>query len=553
MLAAVILVAVSLPPARMALTGTAGDGSIAGVLHVHTSRSDGRGSPDEVAAAAARAGLQFLMFTDHGDGTRIPDPPAYRSGVLCLDGVEISTSGGHYIAFGMAPSPYPLGGEPRDVVEDVRRLGGIGIVAHPDSPRTELQWRDWDLPFDGMEIVNLDTGWRLPQEASRWAAVGRLLGALLAYPFRPEEAMANLLTPDRTSLERYRSLANSRRIIGVAGSDAHARLDLWSADPQESGISLPLPGYESVFRALTVRVRPREALVDDPQRAEESLLAGIRAGHAYVAIDGVASPPTLRFTAERGQQRFEAGDELAGGESATLRVESNAPRPFTTRIWHDDHILAAGNRGEGLTVEATAAGAYIAEIRATDRSGEPPWIISNPIYIRGSAPLPPAATWHPQETRLLVDPGAWHPEAELTSLATVNRADTGTGVVLRYRLGDGDPVHQFAAAAVETPGGLGSYDRLRLVLRSDHDMRLSVQARVAVEPGRDDRWQRSLFVDRQQRERTVLFSNMTPIGQTATPRPRLGEVHSLVFVVDLAHARPGASGRVWFDEVGLQR
>src|SRR5207248_2826949 len=89
------------------------------------------------------------------------DAPAYRSGVLCLDGVEVSTMGGHYIALDMPPAPYPLGGEARDVVDDVRRLGGFGIVAHPDSPKPELQWREWDAPFDAMEMVNPDTGWRV--------------------------------------------------------------------------------------------------------------------------------------------------------------------------------------------------------------------------------------------------------------------------------------------------------------------------------------------------------------------------------------------------------
>ena len=62
---------------------------MAGTLHIHTNRSDGGAGPDEIAAAAARAGLKFIVFTDHGDATRKPDPPAYRSGVLCLDGVEI--------------------------------------------------------------------------------------------------------------------------------------------------------------------------------------------------------------------------------------------------------------------------------------------------------------------------------------------------------------------------------------------------------------------------------------------------------------------------------
>ena len=92
--------------------------------------------------------------------------------MLCLDGVEISTNGGHYIALDMPAAPYPLGGEARDVVEDVRRLGGFGIAAHPDSPKPELRWRDWAAPIDGIEILNPDTGWRLWAEQAEAAGSG---------------------------------------------------------------------------------------------------------------------------------------------------------------------------------------------------------------------------------------------------------------------------------------------------------------------------------------------------------------------------------------------
>src|SRR5438105_15501078 len=117
--AVVVFAAVTLPPKRLTLAA-ASDDTVPGIVHVHTIRSDGRGTPDEIAAAAARAGLKFVVFTDHGDATRLPDRPMYRSGVLCLDGVEISTTGGHYIAIDMAEAPYPLGGEASDGVEDVR-------------------------------------------------------------------------------------------------------------------------------------------------------------------------------------------------------------------------------------------------------------------------------------------------------------------------------------------------------------------------------------------------------------------------------------------------
>src|SRR2546430_13610777 len=37
--------------------------------------------------------FRSVVFTDHGDAARPVDPPTYRSGVLCLDGAEISTTG----------------------------------------------------------------------------------------------------------------------------------------------------------------------------------------------------------------------------------------------------------------------------------------------------------------------------------------------------------------------------------------------------------------------------------------------------------------------------
>ena len=48
------------------------DHVVKGAFHVHTNRSDGSGSVEEVAAAARSAGLQFVIFTDHGNGTRTP-------------------------------------------------------------------------------------------------------------------------------------------------------------------------------------------------------------------------------------------------------------------------------------------------------------------------------------------------------------------------------------------------------------------------------------------------------------------------------------------------
>src|SRR3954451_25363213 len=120
-LAAVMLfLLVTLPrsqsPAAWAGAPSIAQRTVSGAYHIHTTASDGSGDRRAVAAAAAKAGLAFVVITDHGDGTRAPEPPAYVDGVLCVDGVEISTNGGHYAALAMSPAPYPLGGEPDAVV-----------------------------------------------------------------------------------------------------------------------------------------------------------------------------------------------------------------------------------------------------------------------------------------------------------------------------------------------------------------------------------------------------------------------------------------------------
>ena len=195
---------VLLPPQPVTLSTSSTDAApIRGAIHVHTRRSDGTGTVDDVAAAARRAGLQFVIFTDHGDGTRGSDTPVYRYGVLCIDAVEISTNGGHVVALGLPQSEFPLAGELADVLEDVRRMGGMSIAAHPDSPRAELRWNDWNAAFDGIEWLNGDSQWR----DEGWGTLGR---ALFTYPFRRAATLATLLDRPDDLLNRWDTMIRDK-------------------------------------------------------------------------------------------------------------------------------------------------------------------------------------------------------------------------------------------------------------------------------------------------------------------------------------------------------
>jgi hypothetical protein len=554
------VVAMRLPPERLMLPPSV-EGTLAGILHVHTNRSDGRGTPDQVAAIAAEAGIKFLVFTDHGDATRTPDPPAYRSGVLSLDGVEISTGGGHYVALDTPPSPYPLAGEARDVVEDVQRLGGFGIVAHPDSPKPELRWNAWDAPFNAVEWINPDTSWRV-HAASGWISRFRLIEALFHYPIRPAETLAGLLTGAEETISRWNGIAATRRVVGLAGADAHANLALRNADPVDTRFSIPLPSYDASFRMLSVHVTPDQPLSGDAAADARILMRAIRAGHLYTAIDGLATPPALEFTASNTLGRAQQGDELRVGGPVLLRARSNAPPGFTTVIWSGSQVLASG-RGSELAVEAGAEPAvYRAEIRRGDAGRTQTWLLSNAIYVRAPEDEAPAPAPEPVRALPLFDgrtDSGWHLETDPSSLAAVDVARTldGSELRVRYGLSGHNGGGQWAALVWGTPIGnqptnVENYDRLTFVGRADRPMRISVQLRTG--SGETlQRWQRSVYLDTADQPRTVHFRELAPSPGADQPTPPLDQISQILFVVDTTNTRPGTSGRFWIKSAALQK
>ncbi len=166
---------------------------------------------------------------------------------MCLDAVEINTAAGHLVALGLdRAAPYPLAGEARDVLEDVHRLGGLGVIAHPDSPNPDLRWRAWNVPYDGVEWLNADSEWR-------GKGASTLVGTALRAIARPPEAIASLFTRPSRTLQRWDASTEGRPIVGLAAVDAHARLDWRPAEPRVRTL-VARPRYEDMFRALVQAV-----------------------------------------------------------------------------------------------------------------------------------------------------------------------------------------------------------------------------------------------------------------------------------------------------------
>jgi hypothetical protein len=542
-----------LPPATLQ-TPPPPAATVRGAFHIHSDRSDGSGSPDDIAAAASRAGLQFIILTDHGDGTRSPDPPAYRNGVLTIDAVELNTTGGHYAALGLPAAPYPLAGTPGDVIEDVLRLGGFGIAAHPGSPRPSLSWQDWESPIDGLEWINADSEWRDEPRLP----VAR---ALATYFFRAPQSMAALLDRPDAVMRQWDRLTTTRKVIGLAGADAHARLGFRQrTDPDASSFHLPVPSYESSFRAFSNHVVLDAPLSGDAGADAARLLTAIRSGHVYSVIDALATPGALSFTATSGSASAQIGDRLAVAGDVLLRAVTSAPRGTTLVLLRNGERVHQVTNGPLEMNGGMDGGAYRIEAYTADAPGGPsvPWIVSNPIYVglaSGDRPgdvTPAPLSRIPARTgEAAAESGPNDSSAIQTSPLTDPRARTFAGdpaIAWAFALAPGPAAGQFAALRVPV-AGLAAFDRVRFQVTAAAPMRVWVQLRAPV--GNTERWGATFYADDVPRLVDVAFAKFNAIGQTSSRLAPLDRVDSLLWVVDTLNTLPGTKGRLTISEVAI--
>ncbi|HUE90402.1 MAG TPA: CehA/McbA family metallohydrolase [Vicinamibacterales bacterium] len=525
-----------------------------GAYHVHSERSDGTGTLDEIAAAGARAGLQFIIFTDHGDGTRVPEPPAYRSGVLCLDGVEISTDHGHYVAIGLSRTPYPLAGHPRDVIADVRRFGGFGIAAHPGSPKAELRWDAWDAPFDGLEWLNADSEWR----DEFWGSLGAVL---LTYTWRPVETLAGLLDRPEAVLQQWDRVALTRRVPGLAGADAHARLGFGQrVDPYEDRVLARVPGYEVSFRAFVNHVILDRGLTGDAAYDAALILAGIREGRLFTSIDGLAGFAGFEARASSGSAIARPGEYLDLHGPAAIDATIAAPADTTLAVVRDGQRLYE-TRERALRLDVgTAPGAYrIEAYLPPELAGTSvPWVLTNPIYVglreaharaRITGATPPATS------RSAISTLDWEPEASEGSTSVLRAAVLGDGtpaVEWQFTIAGGTRDAQYAAMRFSIDGRLAGHDRLQLRARSDAPRRVWAQLR-APGPGDGERWGTSFYLDDALAAVELFFGDFRSLGPVASERPPLDRVDSLLLVIDTVNSVPGTTGQIAITDLWLAR
>jgi methylmalonyl-CoA mutase cobalamin-binding subunit len=332
------------------------------VVHVHSTHSDGTGTVAEIAAAAARNAVDVVLLTDHDTlAARRAGEEGWHGDVLVLVGEEVTPKDrDHYLAFGLdreVSRNQPAAG----IVSDVVSRGGFGFVAHPfsqGSPRFSrirgMPWTDFDCgQIEGLEVWSFVTD--MGEKLESLADVARFIAV-------PERVIDH---PPEHNLAEWDRLCRLRRVVGIAGIDAHQ-----IGIRVRGRVPLRLMSYARSFRYLRTHVLCEEPLNGELEHDRDQVFGALREGRCYMSVDSLGPPRGFTFS---------AGDLAMGAEAAFDRqtLRATTPRPAPLRLIHNGQQIA-GVLASELVHPATEPGVYRVEAHLGDRA----WILSNPIYLR---------------------------------------------------------------------------------------------------------------------------------------------------------------------------
>lgn len=359
-----------------------------GNMHMHTPYSDGERWHTEIAEDAIKAGLDFIIVTDHN--VWIDGVEGYYQNengrVLLLSGEEIHNvrrvpQASHLLVYGTERELSCHAANPQQLIDQVKAAGGYCFLAHPhekDFPLVDypnLGWHDWEIDgFTGLEIWNYMSSFvnRLAERLHKLSNPAGFLARLMAvrYALHPERFIT---FPEPATLALWdKLLAQGKRISAVGNADAHGT-------PMSFGpIKRIIFPYDFLFRAVNTHILTAQPLNGDFHHDKRLVLDAIGKGHAWVGYDMAHATKGFRFTGQ-GVNKGGMGDKVQLDAGATLQIA--LPTKANIRLIRHGKVVAQAQNSTHLTHIPVEEGAYRVECTIHYEGKERGWIYSNPIYL----------------------------------------------------------------------------------------------------------------------------------------------------------------------------
>jgi hypothetical protein len=331
---------------------------IKGVYHIHSNLSDGRKSPDKIAAVAAPQSLDFIILADHGNPNVASLAAQGRKGrLLVLAGSELSVSRGHLVALDFAPPTQPFSQNAEQAAAEVKASGGFSVIAHPFS---KVRWSWGETPScNALEIIDNDSMFK-----RNFVVALPYLPALL---FKPRLYLLKTLERPAQSLRKWDELNGQRPVYGFFSADAHIF-------------------YAALLSCFRLHVFLEQPLAGEFETAKSQVFGALRLGRFYNAVDAARPAEGFHYWAEEGGEKFPMGITLPFRKASAVRLRASAPFPFaaeTCLLRNGETIMRT--KEKELSYSPDRPGAYRVEIYLQSWSplaGDIPWIVSNPIFLR---------------------------------------------------------------------------------------------------------------------------------------------------------------------------
>jgi hypothetical protein len=340
--------------------------------HVHTPYSDGAWYHAQVAQAAAEAGIEVVIVTDHN--VWVDEVEGYYDGVLLLVGEEVHDvqrlpQCNHLLILGAEVEMAPHSQDSQQVIRAVKDKNALCFLAHPverSSPLgpelAAIPWDDWEVDgYTGIELWNY---------MSEFKALIQTRLAAVFYAVFPDLGIKG---PFRHTLRLWnRLLAQGRRVVVIGGGDAHG------TDYALGPIKRVVFPYKHLFECVNTHILIPSTLTRDVASDKAAIYAALRNGHCFVAYDRLGPARGFRFYARSGSQVVIMGDELKREAALTFHVE--VPAPADIRLLCDGAVVAR-SRGQHLGFTTVVPGVYRVEVYQRYRLRQRAWIFSNPVYV----------------------------------------------------------------------------------------------------------------------------------------------------------------------------
>lgn len=340
-----------------------------GAIHIHSIHSDGTGTIEEIAHAAKKAGLSWIIITDHNN---MDGEEGIYDGVYVIVGEEITPeTENHYIALDIE-TPISSDLHVKEYIQEVKNQGGFGFIVHPDGEDCRknnfmcLPWRDWKIKdFGGLEIWNYMSNWVDCYDNRN------IFKILYAFLFRN-----NILSgPTRKTLNWWDDLNNEKLQIipAIGGVDTHAfRIKI-------GFVTIKIFPYKTIFGTVTNFIHIDNPLPKDYKTCREVILDAIKTGKNLIMNRNWRcswwSCKKPVFYIQNNDKKIYSGGSIEFDTESEMVVE--LPLKANIRVIHNGKIILQ-KAEKNLKVKNLDKGKYRIEVYYRNR----PWIFSNPILVK---------------------------------------------------------------------------------------------------------------------------------------------------------------------------